>query len=1293
MVVMLGYPQGHLASKIRLEQEATGEKLIWDGARVLFDGQKKINTISCRQGRPDANNFYLPAVDVLPPQKQKFRVPALRVLKTEQLSADEQELIKDKINGIKSDFSFYDYVEGIASRQIFQSWKLLPIRSNRNGGFEKLIEYELSWTKDESEKLPSLSLPQNVTNSVLASGTWYKIATTKDAIYRINRSFLQSCGMDVSSVDPRNIRIYGNGGGLLPEQNAAFRYDDLTENSIFISGESDGSFDAGDYILFYGRSTHKWKFDRAATNGLQYTFIKNYFSDTAYFYITADLGPGKRIQPLASNPNAPTDFCTAFDDFSHREIDAVNLVKSGREFYGEYFDITTQYSYAFPFPGLVSNDTVRVKVNLAGRNIGSDCYFRVDHNSGNYQLQCSQTGSSYLDNVGNENYGLGAQSFLFNDPANPTTVNIKVTKLTSSATGWMNYVTVNCRRSLSLSGSQMLFRDNRTVGAGRITRFTLTGGNSNTQVWNVTDENNPSQVQLIPNGFAFDFTLATDSLLQFIAFNGQSYEIPVFKGSVQNQNLHSHNPVDYIIVCHPQFVSQANQLIALHQQYEGFSGEVVTTEQIYNEFSSGTPDITAIRDYVRMLYNRSTGFSQPRYLLLLGDGSYDNKNRFASGNTALIPTFQTQNSTSYLVSKTGDDFFAYLDNSEGYLDASGTTANIMDIGVGRLPVKNQTEASAVVNKIIRYYQLENETSVGCSQVIAKSGEWRNWVCLLSDDVDKGNGWEITFFNQSETFAGLIEGQDKKILIDKIYLDAYVQEAVPGGQRYPDAFKAVNERIAKGALLLGYSGHGGELGLTTEEVINVPQIQGWTNASNLPLFFTATCEFSRFDDPARTSAGEYVLLNPNGGGIALLTTTRVAFANDADYIGPPFYLNAFSLMPSGNYPTIGDIFLKTKQLALNKLHFSLLGDPALTLSYPRHEIKTTAINNSPVTGIYDTIRALEKYTIKGSVYDQTGVKLSNFNGTVYPTVFDKRQVLSTLGNDEPTAAKNFQQRKSVIYKGKSEVVNGDFEFTFMVPKDINYQFGVGKISYYAANNTLNAAGFYDSVIVGGSGNNAVNDQAGPGIKLFMNDNKFVRGGLTSESPFIYAEISDSSGINTVGNGIGHDIVAILDRNTAAPIVLNDYYSADLNSFQSGKIKYQMSNLSEGSHSLSLKVWDILNNSSTSETEFVVAKSEKMALAHVLNYPNPFTNSTQFFIEHNQYCDELNLKIQIFTISGKLVKTIERIVHSEGFRSDGIPWDGKDDFGDKLARGVYVYKVTVKDNLGAKAEKIEKLVILN
>ncbi len=1275
-------------------------KINWDKPIEFYKQGKNYRALSFENVSYYTEKNYLPYFYLTSPCKNDVKLnPTLQIVETAVLTSNEESCI-NKIY-LTANFEIEDIQVRTAEKTPYMFAKLVPLRMNKETGkIEKLISYHLQWQAtgqsiSSNHKNTSSSF---ATSSVLANGKWYKIGTSANAIYKIDKNFLQNIGVDVGAggIDPKYIKIYGNGGEILPEYNGNFRYDDLIENAIYVS-DTDGVFDNNDYILFYGQAPGKWKYNEGNAAPTRYSYNKHYYSDTVFYFLTIDnTSPGKRLQP-ASSATAPTYTVNSFDDFQVHEEDLVNLVKSGRELYGENFDNTASYSFNFAFPNL-QNDTIWLKTNILGRRVDpgtgvSPAAFDVNYPGGSYQVTTPTTCAAFDCDVGKETNGTGANNFNYN--GGPGNLNITVKSINADQSGWINYLWINVRRDLTMTGNQMAFRDYRSIGPGKISQFNLQSSVPSMRIWNISDKFNITEQQTTFSANTYTFAAVTDSLKEFVAFTGSNYNTPSFSCKVPNQNLHAQTPVDYIIVVHPQFLAEAQKLADLHYAKEKYNYVIATPDQIYNEFSSGAQDITAIRQFVRMLYKNASATTVPKYLLLFGDGSYLQKDRNLTTNTNVIPTFETANSSSYISSKTSDDFYGFLDDTEGLIDCCGNPGPLdaIDIGIGRLPVHSISEADAVTNKIIEYYARKVPSTSCCDGVTANAEDWRNWVCLIADDANPASAWERTFLQQSEGFAAAI-GNNKRYNIDKIYLDAYQVVSVPGGRRYPDVVTAINNRIARGALILGFSGHGGELGLTHEEVVSINQIQGWTNINNMPLFFTATCEFSRFDDPTRTSAGEYVILNGNGGGVGLFTTTRLAFASDGSALGGSFYPSAVNKLSNGQYPALGDIIKKTKFLSPDFLHFALLGDPATKLSYPKDNTATSQINSHIiVAGVNDSLKALGKYTVTGFIADTSGNKITSFNGTLYPSVFDKPVSLTTLDNSGNGFTDLFQLQKNVIYRGKTSVTKGDFQFSFIVPKDIFYNFGFGKISYFAQGDTTDAAGYYNNVIVGGTSSNPISDTQGPGVKLFMNTNQFVAGGITNDNPYIYAEISDSSGINTTGNGLGHDIVATIDANTSHAYVLNDYYTSDLNKYQSGKVKYQVTNLSEGTHHLNIKVWDILNNSSTGSTDFVVAKSAEVALAHVLNYPNPFSTSTKFFVEHNQACDYLTLEIQIFTITGHLVKTIMETVHNEGFRTEGIAWDGRDDFGDKLARGVYIYKISVKNDLGNKASKIEKLVILN
>jgi hypothetical protein len=1175
----------------------------------------------------------------------------------------------------------------------------IPVRKNASSGqFEKLVSFDLQVVATDFKSVQPKSSTTTASNSVLASGNWYKVAVSVDGIYKLSYEQLQEMGMNVSGVNPKNLRVYGNGGGMLPKANADFRHDDLQENAIVVAGENDNTFDAGDYILFYGQSPHRWKYN-STTAKFEHTI--NDYSDNTYYFITADLGVGKRVTTLASSDQPANYSSNTFNDYAFHELDEKNIIKSGRQWYGEYFDIDTDYDFSFSFPNISGSTPANIKVSGAGAcacGTGSSTSFTVKVNNGTpLNIPFNNITGVYTNQQASD----GTANMDFTTSSSTLNVNVTYNKGGfSTAVAWLNYIELNVRRNLSMSGGQTIFRDANSVGVGNVAEFSLGNSNSSVTLWDVTDPVNIRQQMAALLGSNHNFRASAETLHEYVAFDGSSYLTPTSAGSVANQDLHALPQIDMVIVAHPDFLGEAERLANFHRNnvVSPLTVAIVTPQQVYNEFSSGAQDVAAIRDMMKMLYDRATNDDElPKYLLLFGDGSYDNRDRL-DNNTNYIVTYQSAQSLSPTSSYVSDNYFGFLDSNEGVWVEGCDSCNphFMDIGIGRFPVQTIQEATIVVNKILNYEGIatvETNPSLCTAQTVSiSSPDWKNWICFVGDDEDNNQ-----HFDQADAIAKGLDTTQSNYNYDKIYFDAFIQESTPGGQRYPSVKDAINNRVLKGALVVNYTGHGGEVGWAHERVLEVADINNWTNIENLPAFVTATCEFSRFEDPARTSAGELVLLNPNGGGIALFTTTRLVFSAPNFTLNKNFYKHFFPV-DGEPIPTMGEVMRKTVNegtngVIQNSRNFSLLGDPAQRLAYPVNNVVTTSVNGNPVGGTADTLKALGLVTVAGEIRDRQGNKMTNFNGLIYPTVFDKAATVNTLANDPGSHVDNFKLQKNILYKGKASVTNGDFSFTFIVPKDISYSFGPGRISYYAYDGFTDANGNYEDVIIGGSADSVASDANGPQVNLYLNDDKFVFGGVTNENPLLYAVVNDPSGINTVGNGIGHDIAAVLDENTNKTIVLNEYYQADLNSYQSGTIRYPFSQLDEGRHTLKMKVWDVYNNSSDSYTEFVVSQSAELALSHVLNYPNPFTTNTQFMFEHNRPCADLDVNIQVFTVSGKVVKTINQLVNCDGFRAEGITWNGRDEYDQKIGRGVYVYKIKVRTPEGYTAQAFEKLVILN
>jgi hypothetical protein len=1141
------------------------------------------------------------------------------------------------------------------------------VRNPETGKIFRLIAFEIHIQYGTAAVQTEMLKSNFVEESMLASGNWYKFAVSQTGVHRITYNDLLSAGLNPASINPQHLRLFGNGGGMLPEPNSGFRHDDLIENAIIVVGEEDGVFNQGDYILFYGESPHRWKY---SANSSAFEHLHNIYDDRNYYFITADKGMGKRIgtQPIASLP--ATDVVTTFNDYQVHESNTSNLIKSGRQWYGEVFDAILTRNFSFSFPNRVLDSMVNIQAHVAARSLQASSFtFNIN-------------GTNALTSVAPVSDGPYAAhardaSMSRNLIVNQETIDIKLTYTKSQmpSTGWLNYIRVHAVRRLSMDGDQMLFRNRYSVGANRVSEFRIANTNNALRVWDVTDAGNVSQQQTNQNGSEMIFTLTTDQLREFIVFDPSKNLAVEFIETVPNQNLHGAPVPDMLIVTHPMFLDQANRLAEFHNSFSGLTVLVATTPQIYNEFSSGKQDVAAIRDFTRMLYERSGSGSDFRYLLLFGDASYDYKDKTAN-NTNIIPVWTSEQSLDPINSYVTDDFFGFLDPHEG-----GNGVDILDIGIGRLPVSTNDDATSMVDKIIHYASNSQLTMA----------DWRNNICFVADDED--NNLHVS---QAETMASSIDTSFTFFNLTKIYLDAYQQVSVPGGERYPLANQDINKSVQQGALIVNYTGHGGILGWAKERVLEVSDIKDWTNYDKLAVFITATCEFAYFDNPAITSAGEMVLLNPKGGGVALFTTSRPTYASPNFTINKRLFEFAFQ-RENNEYLRFGDIIRLAKQDiinnpdAINAKKFLLLGDPALKLAIPEYNVLTTHVNEYDINAVTDTLKALSMTTIKGIVTDHAGNVMESFNGVLTPTVYDKVQKINTLANDGGSSYA-FTTQQNIIYKGNASVTNGHFNFSFIVPKDIAYAYDTGKISYYATDGIIDANGFDKRIVIGGFNVDAQVDITGPEIELYINDEKFKSGGITDQNPVLLAFVRDEKGINTTGSGIGHDITAVLNYETDKAYVLNDYYQGSLDTYQEGTIRYPFFNLPDGKHHLKLKVWDIYNNPAEGEIEFIVASNGTIALEEVLNYPNPFRDYTHFRIEHNQAGADLELEIQIYSLDGRLRKVINENIRPGGYRSDPITWNGKGDDGQLLESGTYIYKVILSNPVSGIAQKGNKLVII-
>ena len=1113
-------------------------------------------------------------------------------------------------------------------------------------------------------------------NSVLSSGTWSKISIRESGIYKIDVGFLANLGFNTSNLSSSLIRVYGNGGGMLSEANSHIPIDDLAENAVLMVDGGDGLFNTGDYFLFYAAGPDKWLKDSI---NRRFSHRKNIYSDSAFYFISVG-GVGKRIgaRQITTTPTATVN---SFNERIFHELDSVNLLASGKEWLGEEFaevpGKTLTRTFSVPIPNLVTANPITLISNCVSRSINAASRFDVRlNNQPVQQINIASTGPGLYDLFAQQAQQvtevLSTQEVL--------SVNYSYVPGAFNAQGWLNHFEIHARRNLVLPINGLLsFRDWNTVG-NNVCEFVIGNATSSTQVWDVTDPLNPVQMQGSFLNSQFRFLNSAESLHEYIAFNPGNALIPVNSGRIANQNLHNSSATDFLIVTHKLLLSQAERLAAFHRDKNNLKVTVMTTEQVFNEFSSGAEDPVAIRDLAKMHFDKASGTpaNRPKYLLLFGDGSFDIKARIMN-NTDLVPAYQSTSFLDPLSTYTSDDFFGFLDDNEDI--NSGMVTNLLDIGIGRIPAKNIEEAKNYVDKVVAYYSKES------------FGPWRNIVSVIADDEDNN-----LHLQDAEIITGTI-AVNPVFNIQKIYLDAYQQESGSAGSRYPMVSEVINNRITNGTLMFNFMGHGGAARLAEEVILDQPMINSWNNVNRLPLFVTATCDFAPYDNPFINSLGENILLRPKTGGIAMMTTTRLVFSFSNRIMNNNYMQFAMQPDASGRYRSLGEAVMATKNHTyqtsgdiINNRKFTLLGDPALTLAFPQFRIKTTKINSTDPLNTADTLSAGEKVIIEGEVTDNNGAALSSFNGVVSPVIFDKPQNITTKTNDPGSQQTTFQQQSNILFKGKATVANGKFSFSFKVPKDINYQYGRGKISYYAENGTIDGSDHFNGFYVGGSASLIDNDKEGPEIKAWLNDERFVNGSIVNQQPILILKLTDSSGINTSGTGIGHDINVMLDNDADQVYDLNNYYEADLDKYGQGYVRFQLPEMEPGLHSLRIKAWDVLNNSAEIVLEFTVMNDEELVLDHVLNYPNPFTTKTQFWFEHNKPGQDLFVQIHIFSLSGKVVKKLEKTINTPGNRSNDIDWDGRDDFGDKIGRGVYIYRLKVFCPGSKPGMVTEKLVIL-
>lgn len=1127
-------------------------------------------------------------------------------------------------------------------------------------------------------------------NSVLNDGDWYRFSINETGIYKIDQDFLKSLGVNTSNLNSSSIQLFGFGGVALPLKNSDNRFYDMPEVAIKVFDGGDGVFNSGDYFLFYGLG--KGVFSKSNNSHI------NPYSDQIYYYIKIGSSQGKRISELELSDESPGLVVDNYVDYKFHEIDEYNIAKMGRRWFGDRFDFENEKTFNFEFTNLITQEPVNVSVHAAAVSQANS--------SMTLELNGSALGSMNFSATSKGNLASASQ-LNTTSKVNGQQLSVKLNydnKGLPNSTAFVDYISVSGVCDLKFNNQTLLFDRSHYNNGSNIVQYNITQSQVVSEVWDITDRFNAKAIINEDNTDNFSFNVSENESRHYILVSSLSYLSPdnAQSGKIANQNLKGtifksdsgqNASIDYMIITPAVFLSQANRLAQINRDQNNLNVKVVTLDEIYTEFSSGQQDVGAIRNFVKYVYdNSNSNQDRLKYLCLFGDASFDYKNRIRN-NTNYVPIWNSLESFSLSFSFISDEFFAQLDADEGNLD---DFVGDSDLAVGRIIADSPIKARELVDKIANYY---DEKSYG---------KWRNNYLIVSDDVDED--WEKVLQKTTDASATQVTNYRPYMNAVKIHTDAYLQESTSAGERYPKAKSDFFDRLDEGAIVINYFGHGGEDGLASERVFDKFDAQNLKNTNRYNCFITVTCEFTKFDDPLRETAGEYVYWNPKGGAVGLITTTRQIYVNVGVSLNEKLTENLFDESVGKNL-SIAQVLTKTKnELSTNqKLLVFFIGDPAMKLAIPKPKIQLTALNDLPINTSNNTIKALDKVTLTGEIQDEKGLLIADYSGEVTITIFDKNISRTTLGNDnvrypkgDPLAGQlitmDFETQGEVVFNGKASVTNGLFNVSFVVPKDINFNTSNGKVSFYAKETAVlkDKTGYSNDLLIGGLNPNAEEDNTPPTMQLFMNDESFVSGGITNSNPTLIVQLFDKNGINT-SSGVGHDISGILDGNQSNPIVLNNYYVANPDDFTNGEVVYNLRDLEPGIHTISVRAFDVYNNVVTSEIQFVVYdENESLVVKNVLNYPNPFVSYTEFWFNHNS-SDPLDIMVQIFTVSGKLVRTLRGVSSSGVYGSNSLSrdviWDGSDDFGEKVGKGTYVYKLKVKSQrLNKQVVKIEKLVIL-
>ncbi len=1155
-------------------------------------------------------------------------------------------------------------------------------RENDNSDFMLLAS--VNYTLQDQSRLQARSGPEEPTVSVLSSGDIYKLAIDEDGIYQLDAEFLGSIGLSVSN--PQQVRLFSKGGAALPEHVGDPYPVDLQEVALFEVGNGDGVWDDGEKFLFYGQGEDVWVWDQDREDFFR---KENPYSEVTHYYIKVE-GSGLRTAIIPSNPSATT-YDQTYTNRVRWEEDLVNVLQfsgnrygsgqgSGQQFFGYTFGTSREVTrdQIWDLGEIVPNTSGKLTARLAASSLTSNSRFNVSVNGQGFNSPFITSGTrSDANRPFAHDATLTAPLSL---QTNVIDLEVSYPGNLESNPGWLDYVQITYPCSLTLAESPLFFRSASHAPSG-LYGYEVSGP-TNLEVLDISDPLAQKLVTLSDGKFAY-VQEADGTPREFVAFDPtRNYTTPENLGQVENSNLHALSNVDMLIIYGEGLESPANRLGEHRRSHDNFNVEVVSMDRVADEFGGGRFDPTAIRTFAKMLFDRNPNF---RYLALIGDGTYDPRNIIERGGN-LIPTYQTSAYNHEVTAFPTDDYYVLVTQGDGR-DTRSYPDGLVDIAVGRIPGNTVSQTDALIDKIIRY---DTDPSL--------LGEWRMRNVYVADDEDSDSHLkdmdEIAMLN-AVRFAELNQV--------KIYADAFEQVPTPGGIRIPRAADAINQNMFLGNLTTSYLGHGGPRGWAQERILNAPDIEKWNTRNSFPILITATCTFTGFDDPQLTVAGELVLFKREGGAVASVSTTRPVFTNANKQLTNSTHLNLFNKSLTRDLG-MGELLnlakTGTSGNVQNNLKYSLFGDPAMKIAVPRLNVELTKFDSLVVATSTDTfsVAPLQEVSIEGVVTDLDGSTINDFNGEVILTIFDKNRSLQTLGQDAGSSVRAYQAEGGTLFKGRATVTNGQWTAQFRLPKDMSVSRGLGRLSMYAYSpDGRDGGGLFTGFFVDGLAASSVVDNTPPLVEVFMGSDAFVSGALTSEDPIVLAKLSDDFGINVSGTSIGHDLSATLRGGQDGNFVLNDFYQASADDYRSGEVRYPLFDLPEGEYELEVRAWDLSNNTGVGTTQFVVSNDPGVALRRVLNYPNPFVDATCFQFEHTAAGQFVEVQVDIYTTSGRLVRSLRHEGVADGFRfgnDDCIAWDGTDMFGQELARGVYLYKVKLQTEDAERSGEsgFERLVVL-